>query len=80
MTLLHHERLTDLLRRQVVRNHAGLVERLQLGLRKVKHFGGPHGQRDDESIGQIANNAQQTSLAEVVRHETSLTITRITGW
>ena len=65
MTPLHHERLTDLLWCQVVRDHAGLVERLPFGLRKVEHFGGPHGERDHESIVQIANHAQQTSLAEV---------------
>ena len=65
MTLFHHERLTDLFRRQVVRDHAGPVQRPPFGLRKVEHFGGPHGQGDHQSIRQIANNAKQTSLAEV---------------
>ncbi len=51
MTSLHHERLTDFLLRQIMRDHAGLVERLPFGLRKVEHFGGPHRPRDHESIG-----------------------------
>ena len=79
MATLHRERLTDLLRRQVVRDHAGLVERMPFGLGKIEHFEGPHGQRDHESIGQIANDAQQTPLRRPIRHEASLTMTQVTG-
>ena len=42
------------------------------GLRKVVHFGGPHGQRDHRPTGQIANDTRQTSLAEPDRGDPAL--------
>ena len=58
MALLELECLTDFFRCQVVRDQPGVVECPLLAIGQIEHFGCTHGQRDNNSIGQIAKRGK----------------------
>ncbi len=79
MVLLECKGLSDFVWRQVVGDHAGIVELSPLLVGEVEDFGLAYGQRDNKSVWQIAEYSQETTLRRSIRQEASLTMTHVTG-
>ena len=65
VTPLDYEGLLDLVRCQIVGDQAVVLEVLPLLLREVEDFRRAYGQRNHESVRQIAEGLKQSTLAEV---------------
>ena len=62
VTLLEDQGLRDLGGSQIVSDHALMIKALPFPVREVKDFRSPYGQRNDQSVRQVAKDPKQSLL------------------